>query len=334
MSSSPLSALEQKVAVRTLLESGAQYLEVKLLAGEAGLDNQITVARVQKPGLAMTGYVDFVQPGRVQVLGASELSYLATLSETDRVERLAVLCSCPLACIAVTKGLEIPDGLAELCSGRGIPLLRSPLLSSTFIDRLNVFLDAHLAPRTIVHGVLMDVFGVGVLLVGPSGIGKSECALDLVVRGHRMVSDDVVEIRRRAGKILVGRGPEVIRHHMEVRGLGIINIAHLFGVAATRHRKRVELVIEFEHWRTDHDYDRLGLDVETHEILGMELPRVRLPVASGRSLSDLVEVTARNLLLRLKGFSAAEDLTRRLAEAKDDPRFMEGDYDLDEGDLE
>lgn len=328
---------EEPIPVQELLEGGGEYLGVELLAGEAGLDKGVTHSRIQKPGLALAGYTGFIHPGRVQVFGESEIRYLERLEGPRRRELLEPICDQPLSCITITKGLEPPAELVELCGEREIPLLRSPLLSSTFIDRLNHFLDAHFAPRTLLHGVLVDVLGVGVLITGPSGLGKSECALDLILRGHRLVSDDVVEVRCRQGEILVGRGPELTRHHMEVRGLGIINIAHLFGVGATRQRKRVELIVRLTPWEVGEsdECDRLGLDQETEEILEVPLPLIRLPVASGRNLSNLIEVATRNLLLRLKGLNPAEELDERLRQSMGhEPRFTMGRYDLDEGDLE
>lgn len=327
---------ERPIPVRELLDSGREYLQVELLAGEAGLDKGITHSRIQKPGLAMAGFVEFIHPGRVQVFGESELRYLEEQDAARRRELLVPICECPLSCVAITKGLDPPPELVELCEAREIPLLRSPLLSSRFIDRLNQLLDAHFAPRSILHGVLVDVLGVGVLIMGPSGLGKSECALDLVLRGHRLVSDDVVEVRCRQGETIVGRGPELTRHHMEVRGLGIINIAHLFGVASTRERKRVELVVRLTPWDARRDEsDRLGLDHEFEEVLGVQVPLIRLPVATGRILSNLIEVAARNLLLRLKGYDPAQELDARLRDAMGErPHFDTGRYDVDEGDLE
>ncbi len=324
------------VPVVELLDAGKEYLEVELVAGASGVDKLITHQRIQKPGLAMAGHVGFIHPGRVQVFGESEITYLAALDAERRRALLEPITDCPLSCVAVTKGLEVPQELAELCADQDIPLLRSQLLSSTFIDRLNHFLDAHFAPRTTVHGVMVDILGVGVLVTGPSGIGKSECALDLVMRGHRLVSDDVVEIRCRQDDILVARGPELVRHHMEVRGLGIINIAHLFGVGSTRQRKRVELVIDLQPGDSSNDCERLGLDVETTELLGVEIALVRLPVVPGRNVSNLVEVAARNLLLRLKGLNPAAELESRLRSAMEEPHphFKVGAYGLDEGDLE
>ncbi len=326
--------VDGQVSVRELLELANEYLEIELLAGEGGLDKLITHQRIQKPGLAMAGDAEFVHPGRVQVFGASEIRFMDKLDAERRRAVLQPFSEQPLSCVAITKGLEAPPEVVSMCERGEIPLLRSALLSSTFIDRLNHVLDAHFAPRTTVHGVLMDVLGVGVLLTGPSGIGKSECALDLIMRGHRLVSDDVVEIHCRQGETLVGRGPEMIRSHMEVRGLGIINIAHLFGVAATRQRKRVELIIELQPEGRDRDCERLGIDQQTRQILGLEIPLVCLPVASGRNLSNLVEVAARSLLLRLKGFNPAEELNARLQQSMQQPQFAMGRYDLDEGDLE
>lgn len=329
---------DEPIPVRELIEAGKAYLEIELLAGEGGLDKGVTHSRIQKPGLAMAGYVAFIHPGRVQVFGESEIRYLQELGAERRRAILEPICACPLSCVAITKGLEPPAELVELCEAESIPLLRSPLLSSRFIDRLNHFLDAHFAPRAILHGVLVDVLGVGVLIMGPSGLGKSECALDLVLRGHRLVSDDVVEVRCRQGEVIVGRGPELTRYHMEVRGLGIINIAHLFGVASTRERKRVELVVRLTPWDARRDEcDRLGLDHEFEEILGVRIPLVRLPVATGRILSNLIEVAARNLLLRLKGYDPARELDARLRQAMEGerrPHFSTGRYDVDEGDLE
>ncbi|MGD8330377.1 MAG: HPr(Ser) kinase/phosphatase [Acidobacteriota bacterium] len=334
MSSDDRVGEAERISVRELLSEDGRHLELELVTGGDGLDREIVFHRIQKPGLAMTGYVDFVRGGRVQVLGESEMRYLGSLGSAERRRLMASLCALPIPCITVTKGLDIPDEVVELCATNRLPLLRSPLVSSTFIDRITLYLDSVLAPRTTVHGVLVDVYGVGVLITGSSGVGKSECALDLIVRGHRLVADDIVEIRCRAGEILMGRGPELIRHHMELRGLGILNIEHLFGAASVRDRKRVEIVVLLEQWDEDADYDRLGLDRTTHEILGVALPFIRLPVASGRNLSILIEVAVRNHILKLTGFHPAEELTRRLQEAMEKPEVVPLRLDPDEGDME
>jgi HPr kinase/phosphorylase len=303
------------VTVRELAGEDGGHLRLEFLAGAAGLDREITALRIQKPGLAMTGYVDFMKAGRVQVLGSTEIDYLQLVEPDRRKEIVDLICDRPVACFVITGRAAVLDELVEACESHGAPLFRSSLLSSEFIDRITLFLDRHLAQRTSLHGVLMDVYGIGVLITGDSGVGKSECALDLVVRGHRLVSDDVVEIRRRRGDILLGEGPELIRHHMELRGLGVINIEHLFGAASIRARKRVELVVHLEQWAERGKYERLGLDEETREIMGIELPLVRLPVASGRNLSILIEVAARNLILKLTGYHPAEDMRRKLEAA-------------------
>lgn len=322
------------LTVRELLAADGEHLEIELVAGAEGLDREIVAHRIQKPGLAMTGYVDFVKSGRLQVLGASEIGYLESKASDERRRVLARLCEQPVPCITVTKALDIPPELVDLCADNELPLLSSKLMSSLFIDRITLYLDSHLAPRTTVHGVLVDVYGVGVLIIGQAGVGKSECALDLVVRGHRLVADDVVEIRRRSGDILLGRGPELIRHHMELRGLGILDVEHLFGAASIREVKRVELVVLFEEWNDNVEYDRLGLDEERYEILDVGLPYIRLPVASGRHLSILIEVAVRNRILKLTGVHPAEELTRRLQEAMEKSEVVPLPSEHDEGDLE
>jgi HPr kinase/phosphorylase len=323
-----------QVPVRELLDAGKEHLLLELLGGEAGLDRVITHQRIQKPGLAMAGHTDFIHPGRVQVFGQSEISCLIELTAAERRAVLEPIFAHDITCVALTKGLEVPTELLDLCEQRGVPLLRSPLLSSIFIDRLNHFLDARFAPRITVHGVMVDVLGVGVLLRGPSGIGKSECALDLVMRGHRLVSDDIVEIQCRQGEVLVARGPEIVRSHMEVRGLGIINIAHLFGVGATRQRKRLEMVVELKQGHLGEDCERLGLDQEFTDLMGVPIPIVTIPVVPGRSMANIVEVAARSLLLRLRGLHPAAEIADRLQAAMENPQFIVGRFELDEGDLE
>jgi HPr kinase/phosphorylase len=324
----------ERLSVRELLSDDGRHLQLELLAGDTGLDREVVFHRIQKPGLAMTGYVDFVRGGRVQVLGATELRYLFGLPADERRRILDRLCALPVACIIVTKGLDVPAELVEVCGAYDLPLLRSTLMSSTFIDRITLYLDSHLAPRTTVHGVLVDVYGVGVLITGASGVGKSECGLDLIVRGHRLVADDVVEIRCRAGGILLGCGPELIRYHMELRGLGILNIEQLFGAASVRDRKRVEVVVLMEAWDENVEYERLGLDEPTHEILGVELPFIRLPVASGRTPAILIEVAVRNHILKLSGLHPAQELTRRLQESMEKSELAPHALDPDGGDLE
>jgi HPr kinase/phosphorylase len=308
------------VTVQALLSHRDAGLNLELLAGAGGLERLITVPRVQKPGLALTGYLVPVHPERIQVLGYAEVSYLATL-DADRVRgAIEGLCALEPACLAITRGLEVPDALREVCERHDVPLLRSPLMSSVFISRVVKLLETELSPTTTLHGVLVDVFGVGILLVGKSGIGKSEAALDLVLRGHRLVADDIVELRVGSPDVVIGSGSEVIKHHMEIRGLGIINIKDLFGVAAVRDAKRVELCIELVEWDEDEEYDRIGLDEMSYPILGVEIPMLRVPVRPGRNITTIIEVAGRNQLLKLRGHHSAREfqdqITRAIAESQ------------------
>lgn len=302
------------ITVRELLEDdAAAAIGLALLAGRDGLDNVVDRPRIQKPGLALAGFLEYVHPGRVQVLGKSEISYLSERAAAERSRIVSQFCRQGASCFIVTTGLAPPDELVQEAERNGVPLLRTELSSSSAIELLTRYLEDRLAPRAVVHGVLLDIYGLGVLLLGDSGVGKSECAIDLVVRGHRLVSDDVVEIRRR-GDALVGTGPELTRYHMELRGVGIINVKELFGVASVRLTKFVEFVIKLDPWKAGKKYDRLGLDDNGHEILGVTLPYVEMPVGPGRNLSVLIEVAARNHLLKLKGYHPARELARKLGE--------------------
>jgi HPr kinase/phosphorylase len=306
------------VAVAELLDEAAQPLKLDLAAGRAGLDHRVHLPRVQRPGLALTGYTDYIRYGRVQIVGSSEVGYLHKLPSRRRSAILAKLCHCRITCFVVTKGLVPPTELLSAAEARGIPVLTTPLESTTFIKLLSAFLEERLATRLHLHSVLLDVFGLGVLILGESGIGKSECALDLIDRGHRLVADDVVEIKR-MGDVLVGVSPDLTRFHMELRGLGVLNIKDLYGVSSMRLSKRVELVIQLERWEAGKEYDRLGLRDETFLILGIEVPLVRMPVAPGRNIALLVEVAGRNQLLREGGYDAAKRFVERVDELVGSP---------------
>jgi HPr kinase/phosphorylase len=271
----------------------------------------VHLPRVQRPGLALTGYTDYIRYGRVQIVGSSEVGYLRKLPPRRRSAILAKLCRCRITCFVVTKGLVPPTELLSAAEERGIPILTTPLESTVLIKLLSVFLEERLATRLHLHSVLLDVFGLGVLILGESGIGKSECALELIDRGHRLVADDVVEIKR-MGDVLVGVSPDLTRFHMELRGLGVLNIKDLYGVSSMRLSKRVELVVQLERWEAGKEYDRLGLRDETFLILGVEVPLARMPVAPGRNIALLVEVAARNQLLREGGYDAAKRFVERV----------------------
>jgi HPr kinase/phosphorylase len=305
--------------------------DLRVLAGERGLDRRVTIAAIQKTGLALAGFEHYLHPGRVLVFGESEVSYLAGLEPSARIGAVRRVLHHDLPCILLTSGGTPLPELVEEGDAATIPILATTLSTPAAITRLSTLLEDRLAPRDMVHGVLLDILGLGVLIVGESGIGKSECALDLVVRGHRLVADDTVEVRRRAEAVLIGTCPELTRHHMEVRGIGVISIRDMFGVASSRRSKRVEFVVQFERWDPDHDYERLGLDDAYYEILGVPVPTVRVPVAPGRNLAILVEVAARNQLLRARGQHAARALADRIDRrlADDEGHTLEPDDPLE-----
>ena len=298
--------------VQELADRKDPRLALTLLAGGKGLNKRILHSQVQKMGLALTGFIRFVDPQRLQIVGNTELAYFATLSSELQRDVIRKICSIDMACVVVTRNLEVPYPLLQEAEGRGIPFFRTSLRSIDFIERITQYLEEKLAPTTSVHGVFMDVFGDGVLILGKSGIGKSECALDLILRGHRLIADDMVSIERRLPATLLGRGFDMIRHHMEIRGLGIIDIGQLFGVQAILEQKRVELVIELVAWDQQLEYDRLGLEEEKYALLEVELPMLKIPVTPARNLSTIIEVAARNHLLRRMGHHSAVEFEGRL----------------------
>jgi HPr kinase/phosphorylase len=303
------------IKISRLLDEADYELQLTLEAGKEGLKRRITSPRIQKPGLALTGFTEHLHPERVQVFGNTEISYLATLSEQQQREALERLFSQDLACVVVTKGMPIPQSLIDACNQTPLALMSTPLLSSTFIQQVQAFLEEVLTETTSLHGVLLDVFGVGILLLGKSGIGKSEIALDLVMRGHRLVADDIVDVARRKAGVVYGAGNAVIKHHMEIRGLGIINIKDLFGISAVRERKKIELVIELVEWDPRREYDRLGVDEQKFTIVDVQVPLAVVPVRPGRSMTTIIEVAARNHLLKLQGHHSAREFADRLNRA-------------------
>lgn len=307
-------AIVPAVTVGAMLDARpeAMGLPIELLAGQNGLARPITSPYIQKTGLALAGFHEYLQPGRVLVYAESELRFLEGMDPASRRAVLARNYSTDIPCVLVTGGEPVLPEMISEGNRAAVPILKTSVVTAAAIGKLMALLEDRLAVREIVHGVLVDVLGLGVLLIGESGIGKSECGLDLVGRGHRLVADDAVEIRRRSESLLVGTCPELTRHHMEVRGLGLINVRELFGVAATRTSKRIELVVQFDRWDVAREYDRLGLDENVHEMLDVGVPVVRMPVAPGRNLAILVEVAARNQILKARGVHAAQALTARL----------------------
>ena len=302
------------VPVRALLggRSDALGLGLRLLAGTGGLDRIITSPHIQKTGLALAGFHTYLKAGRVLVFGESEVRYLESLAPGELLDATRLALSCDVPCVLITGGFAPADVLVAEAERTQVPLLQTSVGTPAAIAKLSTLLEDSLAERETLHAVLMDILGLGVLIAGDSGIGKSECALDLIVRGHRLVADDTVEVRRRSETILIGSCPELTRHHMELRGLGVINVKDLFGIASTRSSKRLELVVRLERWDPTREYERLGLDDVFDTILGLKLPLVRMPVAPGRNIAILVEVAARNQLLRARGRHPARELAARL----------------------
>ena len=321
--------MQPQLTVAGLLESRSDTigLPLELLSGHEGRERPITSPHIQKTGLALAGFHEYLQPGRILVFGESEVRYLDALDSASLVNVLAAAFTHDIPCVLITGGWNPPPQLLTACERFHVPLLRTSVSTPAAIAKIGVLLENVLAVRQMVHGVLMDILSLGVLIIGDSGIGKSECALDLVVRGHRLVADDAVEVRRRGETDLIGTCPELTRHHMEVRGLGVINIRDLFGVAATRMSKRMELVVQLERWDSAREYDRLGLEENAWELFGVKIPLVHMPVAPGRNLAILVEVAARNQLLRTRGLNAARDLASRLDQQL---REAAGDGGVDE----
>jgi HPr kinase/phosphorylase len=317
------------LTVRELLELRGTSLKLRLATqDERGLDRKITDGEISSPGLALAGYTERVARGRIQVLGETEVSYLRSLEEERRREAVETLLSFDSPLVIVTKGLELPPVLVEVAERRGVPIVVSELGTAEFYRRINPFLNEQFAPHTYVHGSLADVYGVGLLFIGRSGIGKSECVLDLVERGHRLVADDVVRVSRHGHDVLIGRGLELAGHHMEIRGIGIIDVRALFGIRAIRQQKRIEVVVRLVDWSRHGAYDRTGLDADYAEILEVSIPRVTVPLNPGKNITVISEVVAMNHLLKYTGVDSAVAFDRRLKEAMAPVReYLEEDYE-------
>lgn len=299
-----------KITVHNLKEK----LELELISGKEGIHRPITTSDISRPGMEMAGFFTYYPAKRVQLLGRTELTFFDQLDNDVKKDRMERLCTYDTPAIIISRGLDVPEELIESSIKMGVPVLRSNLTTTGLSSILTIFLEGKLAPVTAVHGVLIDIYGIGVLITGMSGIGKSETALDLVRRGHRLVADDSVEIRQQHDGSLVGRSPELIRHLLEIRGLGIINVMTLFGAGAVRLFKRIALVINLEIWDQKKSYDRLGLDEEAMRVFDTDIPRLTIPVRPGRNLAVIVEVAAMNFRLKLMGINAAQEFSDRLSE--------------------
>ncbi|MEH6941848.1 HPr(Ser) kinase/phosphatase [Bacillus sp. JJ722] len=307
-----------KVRTKDILEK----FNLELISGEEGINRPISSSDLSRPGIEIAGFFEYYPAERMQLLGKTELSFFNKLSKQERKHRMDMLCTDITPGIIVTRDQEIPEELIEASVRESVPVLRSRMKTTRVFSRLTNYLESKLAPTTAVHGVLVDIYGVGVLITGKSGVGKSETALELVKRGHRLVADDCVEIRQEDQDTLVGGAPDLIEHLLEIRGLGIINVMTLFGAGAVLSKKKISLIINLELWEKNKHYDRLGLDDEKQKIIDTEIPRLTVPVRPGRNLAVIIEVASMNFRLKRMGMNAAQQFTTKLSEVID-----EGDHE-------
>jgi HPr kinase/phosphorylase len=320
-----MSSLTMKVFFDRLREP----LTLEQVEGTAGLDRPIRSPNISSPGLVLAGYTERFPVNRIQVLGETEMTYLASLSSADRRKILKTFFSFPIPAAVITKGQRPSKEMTEEAIGAGVALLVTALKTNDFYTKAKPWLEEEFAPTTNLHGSLADIFGVGLLFVGRSGIGKSECVLDLVERGHRLVADDLVLVKRRGRDVLIGRGHELQRHYMEIRGVGLVDIPAIFGIRAVRQQKRIEVVVQLEEWHQGEPIDRTGLDGETTTILDVEVPKVRVPLNPGKNITVIAEVIAMNHLLKYSGVDPAtrfnDRLKKQMRHATDVKRYLQED---------
>ena len=300
--------------IERLYHSLKEKLKLKLLLPGVSLERKIRSAEIHRPGLAFTGYYNYFAFDRIQILGKTEVSFLHKLSARAKKKNLIKFFSYKIPCIIVSKNQKLPADFLKLAEERRVPIFKSPLQTSKLVSQITVFIEEENAPTLSLHGTFVDVYGTGILLLGKSSIGKSETALELVERGHRLVADDIVEIKRQSTDELLGSSCERIQHHMEIRGIGIVNVKTIFGVGAIRNHKKINMVVTLEHWDQKNEYERTGLETQYYEILGVKLPHLILPVRPGRNIPVLVEIAALNERLKRMGDHSARELNRKLIE--------------------
>lgn len=301
--------------IQRLYQSLKEKLRLKLLLPGVSLERRIRSAEIHRPGLAFTGYYNYFAFDRIQILGKTEVSFLHKLSARAQKKNLMKFFSYKIPCIIVSKNQKLPSDFVKLAEERQVPIFKSPLQTSKLVSQITVFIEEENAPTVSLHGTFVDVYGTGILLLGKSSIGKSETALELVERGHRLVADDIVQIKRQSTDELLGSSSERIQHHMEIRGIGIVNVKTIFGVGAIRNHKKINLVVTLEPWDQKNEYERTGLETHYYEILGVKLPHLVLPVRPGRNIPVLVEIAALNERLKRMGDHSARELNRKLIEA-------------------
>jgi len=302
----------ESITVGFFFERNKVRLKMEAVNGEVGLEKVIRDKSIHRPGLALAGYVELFTYDRVQIFGNTEVRYLKHLSLAERIKSFETLFQFDIPCIIVSNENVLDDELIAIATRHGITILTTPLETTKLVYFVSDFLDDQFSPQTVIHGSFIDVYGIGVVLVGRSGIGKSEVALDLIERGHRLVADDVIMITRKGEGILIGAGTDVVKHFMEIRGLGLIDVRSIFGIRSIRFQKRVELVVELQDWKSDVEYTRTGLDHENISILSVEIPHVKLPIFPGKNITVIVEVIALDYLLKHYGYDAAREFAKRL----------------------
>ena len=300
------------MTVGFLFEVNKQRLKLESVNGEVGFEREIADKNIHRPGLALAGYVELFTYDRVQIFGNTEIRYLNHLTMDERINAFKTIFKFDLPCIFITGENKLDDELVAIATEHHVSVILTPLETTKFVYFISDFLDDHFAPQTVLHGSFVDVDGIGVLITGRSGIGKSEIALDLVERGHRLVADDVVMVTRKGEGILIGAGSDVVKHYMEIRGLGLIDVRSIFGIRSIRFQKRVEIIVELQEWQHDIEYTRTGLDHENISILGVSLPHIKLPIVPGKNITVIVEVIAMDYQLKHYGYDSAKEFAKRL----------------------
>ena len=303
---------KNSMTVGFLFDANKQRLKLESVNGDVGFEREITDKNIHRPGLALAGYVELFTYDRVQIFGNTEIRYLNHLTFDERINTVKTIFKFDLPCIFVTGENKLDDELVAIATEHRVSVILTPLETTKFVYFISDFLDDHFAPQTVLHGSFVDVDGIGVLITGRSGIGKSEIALDLVERGHRLVADDVVMVTRKGEGILMGAGSDVVKHYMEIRGLGLIDVRSIFGIRSIRFQKRVEIIVELQEWRDDIEYTRTGLDHENISILGVSLPHIKLPIVPGKNITVIVEVIAMDYQLKHYGYDSAKEFAKRL----------------------
>ena len=328
---------KKSITVEELYHDCHKQLNLILLNGEIGFKNLIEDKTINRPGLALYGYTELFTFYRVQALGNTEIRFLNHLDYKERLNAFELLFNFNIPCLILTNNNDLDDGILKLATQKGIPVFESQMSTSDFIYRLSEYLNEQLSPQNTIHGSFLDVYGVGVLFVGRSGIGKSEIALDLVERGHRLIADDAVSITKKGEEILIGYNNQVVKHYMEIRGLGLIDVRSIYGIRAVRYRKRVEVLIELEEWKENISYNRTGLDDNKIAILGVEIPHIKLPIFPGKNVAVITEVIALNYILKHYGHDSAQEFASNLKKTisdKTNKTYTEPDVSFLKQDIE